>query len=358
MVEILHAADLHLDSAFASLTEEQARQRRQESRQLLRDMVDFANDHGVQLLLLPGDLFDGERVYAQTAPEMAEALGCFTGQVVIAPGNHDWYSPRSPYARTLWPDNVHIFTGAAMERLSFPQYGCTVYGAAFTGPEMPAPEPFRVPEEDGVTLLVLHGDVAAPGSRYRPLSPEWLAETGADYVALGHVHSCSGVQYAGKTAYAYSGCPEGRGFDELDDKGFLWGRVDRDKAELTFVPFARRRYRILTVDVTDGDPGEKIAQALSGREADICRVRLTGSVDERLSLPGLQQQLQGLAWQLEVRDETRLRQDLWLHTGEESLRGLFLQQMRREYDGADAERQRQILQAVEYGLAAMEGREL
>ena len=52
MVRILHAGDFHLDSAFGALTPEQARQRRAESRRMPERMVDWANDHGVQLLLL------------------------------------------------------------------------------------------------------------------------------------------------------------------------------------------------------------------------------------------------------------------------------------------------------------------
>ena len=58
MVRILHAGDFHLDSAFGALTPEQARQRRAESRRMPERMVDWANDHGVQLLLLAGDLGD------------------------------------------------------------------------------------------------------------------------------------------------------------------------------------------------------------------------------------------------------------------------------------------------------------
>ena len=136
MVRILHAADFHLDSAFTGLSEQQARQRRQESRELTRRMVEYGNDHGVELLLLSGDLFDSGNVYSQTAEELSAALAEFRGQVVIAPGNHDCYTAASPYARILWPENVHIFTTPYMSRFAFPQYGCTVYGAAFTAPEV------------------------------------------------------------------------------------------------------------------------------------------------------------------------------------------------------------------------------
>ena len=107
MAKVLHAADFHLDSAFRSLPEEQARLRRQESRELPGRLVDWANDHGARLMLLAGDLFDSDQLYSQTAQMLAQALSRFRGTVVIAPGNHDWLSAARPYRQPIWPDNVH-----------------------------------------------------------------------------------------------------------------------------------------------------------------------------------------------------------------------------------------------------------
>ena len=45
------------------------------------------------------------------------------------------------------------------------------------------------------------------------------------------------------------------------------------------------------------------------------------------------------------------------HCGEDSLRGLFLQDLRERYDAADGERKKQILQAVRFGLAALDNRD-
>ena len=86
-----------------------------------------------------------------------------------------------------------------------------------------------------------------------------VEQSGADYLALGHVHAFGGVQQAGRTFWAYPGCPEGRGFDELGDKGFLTGTVEPGQVKLTFVPFARHRYQWLTADVTGADPLEAAA---------------------------------------------------------------------------------------------------
>ena len=85
MAKILHTADFHLDSAFTALPEEKARLRRQEARQLTDRLVDYANDHGVELLLLAGDLFDSDQLYGQTAQELARSRGPLPGPPRLPP---------------------------------------------------------------------------------------------------------------------------------------------------------------------------------------------------------------------------------------------------------------------------------
>ena len=359
MVKILHAADFHLDSSFVALSEEQARQRRQESRETVERMVDYANDHGVQLMLLAGDLFDGDNVYSQTGEMLCAALGRFTGQVVIAPGNHDSYQMKSAYARIAMPENVHVFTDAEQESFSFPQYGCTVYGAAFIGEEAPAWQGFRV-SGDEINIGILHGEVGVKNGRYRTVSADSIAKSGLDYLALGHIHQCSGVQTVGRTAWAYSGCLEGRGFDELGDKGFLYGEVDKEKTKLRFVPFALRRYAWIEVDVTDSDPLDAVLRQLPLQtDRDIYRIVLTGEVSEGIRLSDLQEALAPRFYALELRDKTRAAQDIWARQDDDTLRGLFLQNLRRQYDAAETDGEREkIEQAVRFGLAAMDNREL
>ena len=338
MAKVLHAADFHLDSAFRSLPEEQARLRRQESRELPGRLVDWANDHGAQLMLLAGDLFDSDRLFSQTAQMLAQALARFRGTVVIAPGNHDWLSAASPYRQPIWPDNVHIFLGRGMERLPLPELQCTVYGAAFTAPEEPESglRGFYAQPDGSARIMVLHGDM---GSR--------------------ESHAPSAMNRAGSTVWAYPGCPQGRGFDETGDRGFLFGDVEPGRVDMQFVPFARRRYEILTVDVSQGDALEAIRRRLPpDTSRDIYRIRLTGETAEPLTLPALEQALSGGFFQLELADGTRLRRDLWDRCGDDTLRGLFLRRLRQEYDAADPRRQKEIEQAVRFGLAAMDNKEL
>ena len=66
MVRVLHAADLHLDSAFEALSDAKAAQRRTEQRELLLKMAKKAETSGAQILILAGDLLDSESPYMET----------------------------------------------------------------------------------------------------------------------------------------------------------------------------------------------------------------------------------------------------------------------------------------------------
>lgn len=360
-MRILHAADLHLDSAFAGLAEEKAALLRQESRDILRRMVDWANDHAVDVMLLSGDLFDSDRMYSQTARTLAQVLARFRGRIFLSPGNHDFYAPGSGYDAVDWPENVHIFTSRRPQTVLLRSLNASVTGAAFTSAE--EWEPFDGASFSGgdapIRLGVLHGEVTRGESKYRAIPPAEIEKTNLTYLALGHVHRCAGVQRAGNTAYAYPGCLPGRGFDETGDKGFLYGEITPEKVELEFIPFAPRRYQSVTADITDRDPADAVRQALDPDcGQDICRVLLTGSRRENFSLSVLTSELSGLCAALELTDETYPEEDVWARCGEDSLRGLFLQNLRARYDGADEDEKRQLLQAARFGLAALDNRDL
>ena len=342
MAKVLHAADFHLDSVFRSLPEEQARLRRQESRELPGRLVDWANDHG-----------DGPDAGPGPVP-LSGRRGHRTGKSRLA------LRRQSLPPAHLAGECPHL-PGPGHERLTLPELGCAVYGAAFTAPEEPESglRGFYAQPDGSARIMVLHGDVGSREGRYRPIAPEEIASTGLDYLALGHVHAPSAMNRAGSTVWAYPGCPQGRGFDETGDRGFLFGDVEPGRVGMQFVPFARRRYEILTVDVSQGDALETIRRRLPpDTSRDIYRIRLTGETAEPLTLPALEQALSGGFFQLELADDTRLRRDLWDRCGDDTLRGLFLRRLRQEYDAADPRRQKEIEQAVRFGLAAMDNKEL
>jgi len=356
MLRVIHAADFHLDSPFAALSPERAAQRRGEQRALLDRLADLAIECQAQLVLLSGDLLDSDRTYRETAQTLAQVLGRIPARVFIAPGNHDPYTRDSLYAGMEWPENVHIFTSPVPRGVELPELGCTVYGAAFTAgmAETSPLKGFHAPKGPGEKLMVLHGDVGGTG-RYGPISPEDIASSALTYLALGHVHTCSGLCREGGTWWAYPGCPEGRGFDETGEKGVLALQIGEGEVRSAFVPLCRRQYRLLQVDLTGAaDPLAAVRAVLPGDTGqDIGRILLTGeSALDESGVRRIQTALAPRFWSLEVRGRTRLPRDLWTRQGEDTLAGLFLGEMaRRREEGTEEE----LLDlAVRFGLAALE----
>lgn len=362
MIRIVHGADLHLDSAFVGLSEEKARQRRQEGRLLLDRLAALVREEQADLMLLAGDLFDSRHVYPETLDHLARALANMDCPVFIAPGNHDPYQQGSPYASSIWPENVHIFRAEELQAVELPALNCVVYGAAFTSPQRESEvlADFTAPADGKIHLMCLHGDVGGIDGHYGPVTLKQLGDSGMDYVALGHIHQYSGLQSQGVTAWAYPGCPEGRGFDETGDKGVLVCDVERGNTQLRFVPLCLRRYQIVEADVSGKTAGQILDALLPDGENDLCRVIFTGETDEKgIDIPALEREYAGRFYVLQLRDNTRISRDIWERAGEDSLRGLFLRELRRQYESAATQEERdRIILAVRFGLAALDGRDI
>lgn len=372
-MKLLHAADFHLDSPLTGLSPDKSALRRRELRNVPARLAALAREEKVDLVLLPGDLLDGDRVYPETVRSLAQALGDMAVPVFIAPGNHDWFHEKSPYAGDLWPDNVHIFTTPELQGVELPQLDCVVHGCAFTAPHR-EDDPlagFTAPDDGKTHLLCLHGEVGTAGS-YAPIAPGSLERSGAAYAALGHVHA-AGNGRAGKTLWAYPGCPEGRGFDELGPKG-AWivyigepaqaavstpdgpavvsVKVTSGPVSGKFVQVCRRQYRIESVEANSFP--DRLPQIES---PDLVRLLLTGESRAAPDLDALTALAAPRFFHVELRDQTALPVDLWARADEDSLTGLFLREMRSRLETAAEEDRDKLLLAARFGLAALEGGE-
>lgn len=357
MIRFLHAADLHLDSPFHGLAPAEAAKRRQEQRKLIRDIAELANSQKCDLVLLSGDLFDSENAFPETVEALCRALESMDAQVFIAPGNHDYLCLGSPYFTAQFPKNVHIFTEAEITSVSIPALGCTVYGAGFTARNVPSLlDGFRVQDAGTLNLMVLHGDPETAQSPYNAITKEQIEHSGLDYLALGHIHLRSTPAKLGKTTYAWPGCPMGRGFDELGEKGVLLGTVSETGVETSFHPLEGRRYEILEIPAGDDALASIEAALPAGTENDIYRIRLTGP-SEPLDLRQLQAKLESRFYTLHLRNETTPKVDIWQESGEDTLKGQFLLLLQQKMKTATEEEKAILTMAAQLGLDAMEGRE-
>lgn len=356
---LLHAADLHLDSAFESLSPEQAAERRAGQRELLFGIEEIAEKRGASAVLLSGDVFDGNSIKTETERDFNSALGALRCPVLIVPGNHDPYAAHSVWETMRLPENVYVFKNAEIECAEFAGVPARFWGAGFqntfAGPLLRG---FSAPEknDDIPDIFVIHGDTGAGASDYGPISREDLIKCGMDYVALGHIHARTPLMRAGETAFAYPGCTEGRGYDETGEKGALLVTLSDSGVSAEFVPLGGVRYEIIAVDISGEDAISAILNAVSGLTAnDCCRLILTGACAAPPDIGSLRKSLEGRFRELQLRDETTQKREVWALKGQDTLSGVYLDRLYIMYEAAKSDKERRKIElAAFYGLSAIE----
>ena len=346
-LKILHSADWHLDSAFASFSEAQRQSLKAALRQIPGKIADLCRKESCDLVLLSGDLFDGAAT-RESIELVRQALKSCVVPVFVSPGNHDFCSDGSPWLEESWPENVKVFTGA-LESVVLPELDCRVYGAGYKSMDCPALlENFHAEGTEKYQIAVLHGDPVMSNSPYCPITAAQVRNSGLDYLALGHIHK-AGAFRAGETLCAWPGCPMGRGWDELGEKGCCIVTL-KDTAELQPVVMDTLRFFEEELDI-----GRDAAAALEGflpaaGSNDFYRISLTGCGD--VDMDKLKMQL--AKWpNVELRDRTEAPVDIWEDVGDDSLRGVYFR-MLQQIAGSDPN----AVLAAEISRKLLEGREV
>lgn len=360
MLRFLHAADFHLDSPFSALSPRAAADMRSEQRTLLARCLALAKARDVHVVLIAGDLFDGAQVFPETIELLHELFSATRADIFISPGNHDPYTKSSPYACESWPPHVHIFNTPSVSRVTLPELGCTVYGSAFCDHyRFDSPLSGLAVSGSGLQLGCFHAELKK-GSRYGPLSLEDLAASGLHYAALGHIHARSTLQKSGAVPYAYSGCVQGRGFDELGEKGCYYGELSEDgELRLEFVPLAERQYQSFSLVLDDRPIADQVIDLLPAQKSPhIARIYLRGERSiAQLSLAPLMALVEPFFFSVSLLDETHYVENFRAREGEDSLTGRFLRELRASCEAGTPEQRSLFDLAARYGVAALEGRE-
>jgi DNA repair protein SbcD/Mre11 len=196
-VKFVHAADLHLDSPLRGLARyagAPVEEMRLASRRACENLVGLCIEEQVELLLLAGDLYDGDwRDYSTGlyfSAQMARLREAGV-QVVLVRGNHDAASQITRHLRL--PDNVYELSIDAPQTLSFEELGIAVHGQSFATravtENLAQAYPDRIPQLVNVGLLHTSVNGRAGHEPYAPCSLDELVHKGYDYWALGHVHA-------------------------------------------------------------------------------------------------------------------------------------------------------------------------
>lgn len=359
-IKLMHMADVHLDSPFSMRSPSQAERCRTELRGAFTSAVLLAKSNGIDLVLISGDLFDGEYVTPDTRDLListfASAPEC---RFFICPGNHDPLTAGSVYKTADFPDNVFIF-GKDGEVCELPELGVNIYGRAFEARSMissPLAGFDRLPG-DRINILVCHGDVDAPLSEYGPINKKEIAASGFDYIALGHIHKNSGLQKEGDTYWSYPGCLMGRGFDETGEKGVMIGLLEKGDADIRFYPVARRVFAERTVELTSSmsktEALEHIRSELRTlRPETELRLTLVGEVGDGVMINASE-----IGEGCTLTDKTVPRTDYTALELSGTIKGVFYARMKERLDACEigSEQYSIVLEAMKLGLAALADR--
>lgn len=354
MIKILHSADWHLDTPFAGRTPAQTAHLRKALLQIPQKLAELCRKEDCNLVLLSGDLFDGP-YSKESFRAVYDALSDMAVPVFIAPGNHDFCAPSSPYRAEVWPENVHIFTQPAMESVVLLGLDCRIYGAGYQSMDCePLLEGFQAHGEEHYHIAVLHGDPAQKNAPYCPITETQVRKSGLDYLALGHIHK-GGSFRAGLTHCAWPGCPMGRGFDELEEKGALIVTVDNG-VRINFVALDTPRFYRLSV-CAGYDAQASLAAVLPavGNE-DYYQIELTGET-AGIDLEALCAAFSRFP-NLEIKDHTVPESDIWANAGTDSLEGVYFGLLKQALEGADAQRSDVITLAARISRQLLDGQEV
>lgn len=76
---------------------------------------------------------------------------------------------------------------------------------------------------------------------------------------------------------------------------------------------------------------------------DCCRLILKGECEQLPDVNLLRQKLDGLFRELQIRDETTIKRDIWAQLGQDTLSGVFLGKLNRLYKAAKSTEEREKL---------------
>lgn len=336
-MRFIHCADLHLDAGMESkLPTAKAKERREELLTAFARLARTASEKEVTAVIIAGDLFDRSSVTARAKKFFLETVeGTPTVDFLLLLGNHD---ARVFSESEELPANLKLFKSG---RESFDYGEVTVSCTADVNAER-------------TNIVVAHG---AAGDDIRL---EDYSGRGIDYLALGHYHEYKLAKLDERGVYCYSGCLEGRGFDEVGEKGYVMLEVGQKRVDARFVRSSIRQVVEVEADLSDAislsDQKRLIEKALDGVDReDLVRLTVVGKyeLNREKFYDNIVSELAKDFWYIECKDRSTLKIDPDDYVNDISLKGEFIRTVMSEIEDED-ERGR----IISLGIRALRGEDL
>ena len=209
-------------------------------------MIQFAIDEKVDLVLIAGDIFDGDWSDYKSGLEFIAGLADLDKagvRVAMVRGNHDAANKMS--CRLKWPKNTFEFRSRTPETHVIDDLDVAIHGQSFPNGAVPQnlAQNYPVARGDLFNIGLLHTSGSGPSAHatYAPCSVNDLTAKGYDYWALGHVHTRSTL--CDSPPVVFPGNLQGRHINEPGERGFMLVTVEANHVQdIRFVPIDVLRY--------------------------------------------------------------------------------------------------------------------
>jgi len=321
-MKIIHCSDIHLDSKLEGVN---SAERNNELLSTFCKMVDYAQSQDVGIIIIAGDLFDSDRVYSKTKNFIIDLISQ-TSEIdfLYLKGNHDTLSP---FDGMDMPPNFKPF---------FNEWTQYVYGdITITGIESNSVNYLTLYDSLNLkasqkNIVVMHGAVSAM-SKPDTVNIDELKNKNIDYLALGHYHSYICKPFCKRGVYCYSGCLEGRGYDEIGEKGFVLIDTDPKIKSRLVTGYTYRTIYEIDVDITGLETYLKIKNAVLSAVSQIdkrhyVKIKLIGSynLNTQKDLHHLNLDLGSVFYSVKIEDNTVLNIKPEEYIYDISLKGEFI----------------------------------
>lgn len=363
-MKIIHCSDLHLDSKMeANLNKEKSRERKNEILITFERMINYAKENDVKIIVIAGDLFDKKTISAKAKNVVKTAIVSNPEiDFIYLKGNHDEAGFIDEDEEI--PSNLKTFND---NWTTYKYRELTISGIEF-GDINKEKDNYDIYnslllEKNKINIVVMHGQESESNVKDKTeiINLKELKNKNIDYLALGHIHSFKQGKLDKRGIYCYSGCLEGRGFDECGEKGFVLLDIEENKIKSEFIPFASRKLYEIHVDITDATENNEIEQRIVKKiksipETSLVKLVLDGEVEigKERDIEYLTKKFESNFYYLKIEDKPKIKIDYMKYKNDISLKGEFIRTVIEQENLTEEEKSK----IISTGIKALSGEDI
>jgi len=260
MIKIAHLGDGHLGKRQYGL-----RKREEDTKVAVAHCFTEAIKQAVDVIILPGDMFDTAKPSADNVRHLARLVGKARGAgiaVIGIDGNHD--NSATSWLEVCDVDTFKDYEPIIIKDTSF--YGLNNYRSNAFQDKLCETVDHFVKEGTNIDVFIIHQAVAEmAGFSGLELKAQWVAEQlsmiKTKYVAMGDIHDYSEMEFEGMR-FCYPGSCEMTAMGERREKFWVNVVIDGDKVDTQCMDIPVRKIKEFFLDTYE-DIGKMITEVQS-----------------------------------------------------------------------------------------------